>query len=154
MFEAESLGSPENSVGFVLWRLTARYQREMDRILLPLDLTNLQFVTLALVAWFEQTGEPIRQVEVASFGGIHPMQLSLMLKTLEKKAFILRERYEADTRAKRVSITQAGFAALRTALPLAIEVQHQLFGEEGLPGGSLQQTLLELDRSTSAHEER
>ena len=50
MFETVSLGAPENAIGFVLWRITVRYQREMDRALSVLDLTHLQFVSLALAA--------------------------------------------------------------------------------------------------------
>jgi DNA-binding MarR family transcriptional regulator len=152
MFSTVSLGSPENAVGFILWRITARYQRETDRAFLPLNLTNLQFVTLALAAWFERTGEAVSQAELARFGGIQPMQLSLMLKVLEKKGFISRERNESDTRAKRVAVTQAGLKTLRKALPIAIDVQERLFGTDGHPDGNLHQTLLELDRASAARE--
>jgi DNA-binding MarR family transcriptional regulator len=152
MFSTVSLGSPENAVGFILWRLTARYQRETDRAFVPLNLTNLQFVTLALAAWFERTGEAVSQAELARFGGIQPMQFSLMLKALEKKGFISRERNETDTRAKHVAITQAGFKALKKALPIAIAVQERLFGPDGRPGGRLHQELLELDRASAVRE--
>lgn len=153
MFRAESLGSPESATGFVLWRLTARYQREMDRVLLGLDLTHLQFVTLALVAWFEREGEPVSQANLARFAGIHPMQLSLMLKALEGKALILRERSSTDTRAKNVLLTQAGFQALRRALPLAIATQDHLFGPSARPGSRLHDVLVRLDVSSAAQME-
>ena len=153
MFQKVSLGAPENAVGFVLWRIVARYQREMDRSLGGLDLTNLQFVTLALVAWFGRSGEAVNQAELARFGGIHPMQVSHMLKTLEGKGFVSRERSHLDTRAKQVGVTRAGLRVLRQALPLAIEVQGRVFGEEGRPGGNLLATLLELDRGLEAAKE-
>jgi DNA-binding MarR family transcriptional regulator len=145
MFHEESLGTPENAVGFVLWRIVQRYQREMDRALEPLDLTNLQFVTLALVAWFGRSGEVVSQAAIARFGGIHPMQLSQMLTTLEKKGFISRKRSRTDTRTKEVALTPAGLAAVRKSFPLAIEVQTRLFGAEGKPGGKLQKNLRDLD---------
>ena len=100
MFQESSLGAPENAIGFVLWRITARYQREMDRVLGPVELSQLQFVTLALVGWFERSGTIATQIELSRFGGIHPMQLSLMLKTLEAKQFIVRKRDALDSRAK------------------------------------------------------
>ena len=145
LFESVSLGAPENAVGFVLWRLVARYQREMDRALAPLDLTNLQFVTLALTAWSGRSGEIVNQIELTRFGGIHPMQVSHMMKTLESKEFILRKRSTSDVRAKHVEITRKGIKVLRKALPRVIEVQQRLFGEEGKPGGAFLNTLLKLD---------
>ena len=90
MFEEVSLGAPENAVGFVMWRVMARYQREMDRALADYDLTNLQFITLALVAWFGREGEAVTQIELAGLAGIHPMQISQTLKALEAKKMVLR----------------------------------------------------------------
>jgi len=75
------------------------------------------------------------------------MQLSLMLKTLEKKGLISRERNESDGRAKLVSVTGTGLRTLRHALPIAVAVQERLFGKDGHPGGGLHRTLLGLDRS-------
>jgi DNA-binding MarR family transcriptional regulator len=153
MFESVSLGSPENATGFVLWRITARYQREMDRALESIGLTNLQFVSLALAAWFAQSGERISQAQLARFGGIHPMQLSQMMKVLESKGFVSRRQSSVDSRAKEINVTSAGLSALRHALPLAIELQAKLFGEPGRPGGSLHATLLKLDRALGDIEE-
>jgi DNA-binding MarR family transcriptional regulator len=157
VFETASLGAPENAVGFVLWRIVARYQREVDRSLTSLRLTNLQFVTLALVAWFGRQDEskqnPVSQAEIARFGGIQPMQLSHMLKTLESKGFISRQRSDVDTRAKRVMVTRSGLKTLREALPRMIEVQRRLFGTEGMPGGRLHATLLDLDGKLQQLEE-
>ncbi len=140
-------------MGFVFWRITAHYQREMDRALLSLGLTNLQFVTLALATWFSRSGEPVNQVQLARFGGIHPMQLSHMLKTLESKGFVSRQRSTSDTRAKEVAVTRSGLKLLREAFPLAIKVQAELFGKEGGPGGALHQHLLTLDQRLRLREE-
>ena len=147
MFDEASLGAPENAVGFVMWRIVARYQREVDRTLAPVDLTNLQFITLALVAWFGREQKPVTQIELARSAGIHPMQVSQTLKTLESKKMISRRHTEADTRAKRVEVTGTGFKALRQAFPKVLAVQRSLFGEAGLPGGSLLSELLQIDRS-------
>ena len=145
MFDDVSLGAPENAVGFVIWRIAARYQREVDRSLAFLNLTNLQFITLALVTWFNREGEPVTQIELARSAGIHPMQVSQTLKSLETKKMILRRRSKADTRAKRVEVTSAGFQVLQTALPEVIAVQRRLFGETGHPGGSLLKELIRVD---------
>jgi DNA-binding MarR family transcriptional regulator len=120
LFETASLGAPENAIGFVLWRVVARYQRELDRALAVLDLTNLQFMTLAMAAWMGCSGEAVTQTELARFGGIQPMQVSLMLKTLERKGLVVRRRSTTDVRAKRIEVTSAGLTTLRHALPVAM----------------------------------
>ena len=150
-FEEVSLGAPENAIGFVLWRITSRYQREMDRALAIVDLSNLQFVTLALVGWFERSGTAATQIELSRFGGIHPMQLSQMLKTLEAKRFVTRKRDAIDSRAKQVKLTRKGFENLGRALPLAVAVQSRLFGEAGARESSLLKSLLELDAQLSVN---
>lgn len=145
LFANESLGAPENAVGFVLWRVVHRYQREVDRVLLPFELTHLQFTILTLAAWLGREGLAVSQAELARLGDIHPMQVSHMLKTLETKAMIVRTRSASDPRAKCIEATTTGLAALRKALPAVIAVQRVLFGLEGLPGGSFLEALLKLD---------
>ncbi len=145
LFETASLGAPENAIGFVLWRVVHRYQREIDRALAALDLTHLQFTTLAMAAWLGRVGETVTQSKIARSSDIQPMQVSHMLKTLESKGMIARPRSSADVRANSVQVTAAGLKLLGKALPVVIEVQRRLFGEEGNVGGSLLTALLRLD---------
>ena len=141
MFEDVSLGAPENAVGFVMWRIVGRYQREMDRALATIDLTHLQFMLLALVAWFGRSGQAVTQIDLARSGGVQPMQVSQTIRVLESKKLLSRTRSSTDTRAKRVEVTSAGLKSLRNAMPIAIEVQRKLFGEWGQPGGALLRTM-------------
>ena len=150
MFETVSLGAPHNAVGFVMWRVVHRYQRMVEQALRALDLTHLQFVTLALVAWMAREGEAATQAELARFGDIHPMQVSNVLKALEQKGMVRRRPAGGHAQAKRVAITAAGLAALREALPRVIEVQAMLFGDEGRPGGSLLEALVRIDAREGA----
>jgi DNA-binding MarR family transcriptional regulator len=150
LFETVSLGAPEHAVGFVLWRVVHRYQREIDRALAAVDLTHLQFTILTLAAWLSRSGDPATQSELARFGEIHPMQVSLMLKALEDKAMIARTPSASNVRAKQIEVTSAGVTVLRRALPIAIEVQRRMFGEDGGPGGKLLTALLRLDNKTPA----
>ena len=149
LFATTSLGAPENAIGFVLWRLVHRYQRELDRALAHLDVTHLQFTILTLAAWLGRSGEPVSQADLARFGDVHPMQVSHMLKTLEDKGMVDRPRSESDVRAKQISVTSGGLATLRRALPIAIDVQRRVFGVEGRPGGSLLNALIRLDNGHS-----
>jgi DNA-binding MarR family transcriptional regulator len=144
MFEEVSLGAPENAVGFVMWRIVGRYQRQVDRALAGDNLTNLQFITLALVAWFGKDGTPVTQIELARSAGIHPMQVSQTIKALETKQMVSRQVSDVDARAKRVAITKAGLKAMRAALPKVIDVQARIFGDSGKPGGDLLNKLLHI----------
>jgi DNA-binding MarR family transcriptional regulator len=145
LFETASLGGPERAVGFVMWRVLHRYVRAADRALSPFELTHLQFQTLALAAWLGRSGTPVTQVELARAGDIAPMQVSHMMKTLETKGWITRPRSTADPRAKHVELTDPGLEVLRQALPAMIEVQRDVFGPAGEPGGVLLNSLLQLD---------
>ena len=145
MFEAVSLGAPEHAIGFVMWRVTHRFQRELERALAPLDVTHLQFTILALVAWMGRSAAPATQADLSRFGDIHPMQVSNVLKALEGKAMVHRTPAGGHALAKHVRVTAAGLDTLRAAMPLAREVQLKLFGEAGKPGGALLTALLRID---------
>jgi DNA-binding MarR family transcriptional regulator len=149
LFETASLGSPQNAVGFVMWRVMHRYIREVDQSLRPLSLTHLQFTTLTLVGWMARSGQAATQAEVARFGDIHPMQVSNILKVLEQKRLIERTPAPGNALAKQVSMTIQGIGVLRAALPRVIAVQVRLFGTEGQSGGALLALLLSLDATAS-----
>ncbi len=151
VFDAVSLGAPEKAVGFMLWRVVHRYVREIDRALVGLDLTHLQFTTLAMAAWLGRSAEPVTQAEVSRFAEIHPMQVSHMLKTLESKNLIARRRSVSNARAKHIDITATGLTALKRALPVVIDVQQRLFGDEGGSGGKLLTALQRVDSETLLH---
>ena len=154
LFETVSLGAPQHAVGFVLWRVMHRYQREIDQALRPLGLTHLQFIALALAAWSERDGEPATQSQLAAMGEIHPMQVSHVVKALDAKGLVTRTPSPGNALAKRVAITPAGLDALRAALPLGIEIQARLFGEEGRPGGRLLAMLVDVDRDGGVDADR
>jgi DNA-binding MarR family transcriptional regulator len=130
MFDTVSLGSPENAVGFVLWRVVHCYQRAIDRALLPHDLTHLQFTTLAMAAWLTKDGKPTSQSAIAQAAEIQPMQISHMVKTLKSKGLLQKGRDPKDARAAAVSVTAQGVSRLVEAMPAAIEVQRRMFGED------------------------
>ena len=149
MFEEVSLGAPQNAVGFVMWRVVHKYQRQVDQALRPLALTHLQFITLALVAWAARSGETATQSELSTLGDVHPMQVSNVLKALERNGLVTRTPSPSNVLAKQVAITPKGLEAVRAALPLVIAIQARMFGGEGRPGGYLLELLGRIDRDDS-----
>ncbi|WP_345816915.1 MarR family transcriptional regulator (plasmid) [Paraburkholderia sp. PREW-6R] len=136
-FKSVSLGAPDRAIGFILWKMFHLYQREVDRALSPMGLTHLQFTTLTLTAWLAQDNESVTLTRLVRHSEIHKVQLSQMLKSLEEKGMVSRTTSLTDVRAKDIAVTEAGLQSMRQALPVAIEVQMRLFGEAGMPGGSL-----------------
>lgn len=146
LYDETSLGSPDNAIGFVLWRVLHRYQRAAERALAVVDLTHLQFTTLAMVGWMCRSGEPATQAALAREADIHPMQISLMLKALEGKGMIDRRPSRTDARIRLVGITPTGIDSLRAAFPVVIDLQSSMFGAAGAPGGPLLDALRDVER--------
>lgn len=137
LFAATRLQQPEDAIGFLLWRVAHRHQREVDRVLAPLGLTHLQFVVLIQAAWLSRDGASVTQAGLARYGKIHPMQLSTVLKTLAEKQLVERGRCPVGGRAKQVVLTDAAVELLAAALPLMRALQTTFFGPDPAFGADL-----------------
>ncbi|MFI6320955.1 MarR family winged helix-turn-helix transcriptional regulator [Nonomuraea sp. NPDC050556] len=100
--------TPDDSPGFLLWRTTLRWQREMAAVLTPLDLTHVQFVLLATTWWLNRQGEHPNQLSIATQADTDVKMTSQVLRKLEDKGLLERVVDQADTRAKRVRLTPRG----------------------------------------------
>ncbi|GAA0618183.1 MarR family winged helix-turn-helix transcriptional regulator [Streptomyces crystallinus] len=100
--------SPGDSPGFLLWHATLRWQRDVATALAPLDLTHVQFVLLACTWWLNTQGEHPNQLALARQAGTDVKMTSQVLRVLERKGLIEREVDPADTRAKRLRVTDTG----------------------------------------------
>ncbi|MFF6805596.1 MarR family transcriptional regulator [Streptomyces sp. NPDC012616] len=99
---------PEDSPGLLLWHATLRWQRDIATALAPLELTHVQFVLLACTWWLNSQGEHPNQMALARQAGTDVKMTSQVLRTLEHKGLIERETDPADTRAKRLRVTDTG----------------------------------------------
>jgi DNA-binding MarR family transcriptional regulator len=99
---------PEDSPGFLLWHVTLRWQREIAAALAPLGLTHVQFVLLAATWWLNSHGEDPNQLSVAKQAGTDVKMTSEVLRRLEAKGLIVRTVDAADTRARRIQVTERG----------------------------------------------
>ena len=99
---------PDDSPGFLLWHVTLRWQRDIAAALGPLDLTHVQFVLLAATWWLNTKGESPNQLAVARQAGTDVKMTSEVLRKLEAKGLIRREVDAADTRAKKLRVTEQG----------------------------------------------
>jgi len=99
---------PNESPGFLLWHVTLAWQRDMTAALAPLALTHIQFVLLASTWWLNSHGEDPNQLGVARHAGTDVKMTSEVLRRLEAKGLIRREVDPADTRARRLHVTDQG----------------------------------------------
>ncbi|RYE53747.1 MAG: MarR family transcriptional regulator [Sphingobacteriales bacterium] len=123
--------SPEESPGYLLGQVTTLWQRKQKKVLDPLDLTQTQFVLLAALAWLSRQSDAVTQVDIANQGNADRMMVSKVLRTLEDKKFIGRREHPTDTRAKVISLTDAGAKVLQKALIAVENCDRAFFAELG-----------------------
>ena len=129
-----SYETPDQSPGFLLWQVTNLWQRLQRAALEPLQLTHVQFVLLASLAWLEQQGASVTQVQLAHHARTDVMMTSEVVRALEKKGLIQRMPHPTDTRAKCLTVTTQGLEKVRQAILVVEEVDRAFFGS--LPDGA------------------
>jgi len=117
--------TPEESSGFLLWRVSTKWRSSIEDILKPLNLTHPQFVVLATVWWLTKSSANVSQAEIGRHAGLDPNTTSQILRGLETKAFVARKR-SADDRSKYPTLTIPGAECLARALP-AVELADAQF---------------------------
>jgi DNA-binding MarR family transcriptional regulator len=123
---------PDESPGFLLWRVTLRWQRVIAAALRPMGLTHVQFVLLASVWWLASVaGEGPAQRRVADHAGTDPMMTSQVLRTLEGRGLITRELDPDDSRARRLGITSQGAELAKRAISVVEAADGEFFAAAG-----------------------
>jgi DNA-binding MarR family transcriptional regulator len=122
---------PNDSTGFLLWHATLRWQRAITQALAPLGLTHVQFVLLACTWWLNEQGTHPNQVALAEQAGTDIKMTSQVLRSLEQKGLVEREVDTADTRARRIRVTERGASLAPKAIAVVEGVDARFF--EGIP---------------------
>jgi DNA-binding MarR family transcriptional regulator len=130
-------GGPYTSPGFLLWRVSAAWQRSIRDALEPLGLTHAQFVFVATLAWHQtQAGiqDSVTQAQLAQTIGMDVMTASQVARTLEGKGLLERRPKPGDARAMSMELTGEGLEVARRALPLMNAADAKFFKSlEGTP---------------------
>ena len=103
----------DESAGLLLWQVTNRWQAAQRAVLKPFGLTHVQFVLLASLAWLsddEAAAPPVSQRVLADHAATDPMMTSQVVRALEAKGWLVRERHPGDGRAFALRITDGGLA--------------------------------------------
>ncbi|WP_182899870.1 MarR family winged helix-turn-helix transcriptional regulator [Microbispora sp. H10830] len=118
---------PEESRGFLLCHATLRWQRDIAAALAPLDLTHVQFVLLAGTWWLNSHGDGPNQLTLARQAGTDVKMTLQVIRKLEAKGLVSREVDPADTRARRLRVTERGAALVREAITVVEGVDRAFF---------------------------
>lgn len=110
--------SPKESSGFLLWKISNLWQKEIRNILSPFNLTHTQFVVLANIFWLTQNKYDVTQIQISKQSGVGKMMISSIIKILKKKNFIIVTQSITDNRAKVISLTETGEKLLKKTVPL------------------------------------
>ncbi|MDT0124720.1 MarR family transcriptional regulator [Paenibacillus sp. RRE4] len=103
--------NPQDSPGYLLWQVTTMWQKEVRRVLEPLDLTQPQFILLHTCLWLNERdleGKGVTQVQIAHFANVDVNVTSQVLRALEKRGYVTRARHQTDTRANIITTTAEG----------------------------------------------
>ncbi|CRK81337.1 MarR family winged helix-turn-helix transcriptional regulator [Neobacillus massiliamazoniensis] len=118
---------PKESSGFLLWQVTQAWQRFITKELNKIDLTHAQFVLLTASDYLHTHGENVTQKKLAEFTKTNIMMVSDVVRTLETKGFLLRNKNPLDKREILLSPTEEGSAKVKMALPIVENVDEQFF---------------------------
>lgn len=133
---ATSHSGPSDSPGFLLWRISNTWQREQRAALQPLGLTHTQFVMLAVTTWFGSQ-EPLTQMRLSKLTGSDPMTTSQVVRALLANGLFVRDVHPTDTRAKIISVSEAGRDIAHKAIVVVEEVDRKFFAALGEQQSSL-----------------
>jgi DNA-binding MarR family transcriptional regulator len=123
---------PGESPGFLLWRVTLRWQRAMVAALRPLGLTHVQFVLLASSWWLTGVaGEKPSQRRLAEHAATDPMMTSQVLRVLEGRGLVTRTADPSDSRALRVAATDSGARLAQEAIRVVETADAEFFARAG-----------------------
>ena len=117
-------------VGFRLRKLSRRVSQVYDQMLAPLDVTGTQFSLLSNLA----TNPDQAIGELADRLMMDPTTLTRTLRPLERRKLVVVSASRDDRRRRGVTLTPAGQALFREAVPLWRKAQAriaELMGERG-----------------------
>jgi DNA-binding MarR family transcriptional regulator len=139
-----SVAEANDSSGFLLWQVTALWQRRIAQALRPHQLTQVQYALLASLLWLSSQGEEVTQARLAAHAKLDVMMTSQVLRALEERSLLERRPHPTDTRAKALRLTAAGRALTTRAVPAVESADAAFFSALGTARAGLNRNLLAL----------
>ena len=127
MDEKSKLETPNNDIGFLIWKIYKYWQRGKHRLLDEFGLTSPQFELLGAIYHLSKDEAEVTQIVLSQETDIDPMTTSTVLRNLQKKGLISRRESRTDTRARVVELTEAGNKLFEKAITKVKDSQNMLY---------------------------
>ena len=102
--------------GFLVWRLSLKWQAAVDRTVAPHGLTHAQYSLLASLRSMTYAGATPTQRELADQTGLDEIFVSKLVRTLEGNGLITRDPHPTDARARQLALTDTGVERIDAAV--------------------------------------
>jgi len=119
------------SPSYYLLQVLTKLQRNLKGDLADLDLTNTQFKLLMGLVVLTKEGKVFTQTGLANFLKLDKMMVSDVLRTLERKGYVIRVNNPKDKRAKSLLVTEKGLKTAEKALEEALTIDDKFFSTLG-----------------------
>ena len=117
----------DDSAGFLLWKITALWQRKLSEVLGRFNLTQTQYAILASLRWFEEKKEPTTQTHLVEHAKIDKMTVSKAVRKLEQAGLVCRGRSFSDSRATNVQFSSKGRKVVKKAIAAVENADEDFF---------------------------
>ena len=118
---------PINDTGFLLWRLSNIWRKQINDAIAYLNLTHVQYLLLASIAQLEYKDKLTSQKSIAQYARIDIMMTSKVLRKQEQRKLVNRRKYNLDGRVYLSTLTKKGLALLQEVTPIIKKVDRNFF---------------------------
>jgi len=123
-----SVEQADESSGFLLWKVTTVWQKELKMALEEkYQLNHSQYVLLASIHWLTLHGAHVTQIILSEHTKIEPMNVSKIVQSLMGKGFIDRQTSKEDARAKQIKLTRKGRELAKKAVVTVEAIDAEFF---------------------------
>ena len=102
-------------LGFKLWDLSNKWQKELLKKLTILNITHVQFLLLKAIYELQVQQEDTTQIKISKQASTDIMMTSKVIRTLQQKGFVDKVPHRMDKRAFTITITKNGKKSLKKA---------------------------------------
>ncbi|KXO13231.1 Transcriptional regulator, MarR family [Moritella sp. JT01] len=106
----------DDSVGFLLWKITTLWQRKLAVVLGGFGITQTQFAILASLRWFQDNQKLATQTNLVEHTKIDKMTISKAIRKLELNGLVERTSSLSDARNTNVQFTKEGNSLIIKAI--------------------------------------
>jgi len=111
----EILQDPILKMDILMWRVIKQFIKTKKQILEKSGLTCSQFDLLSAIQYYSAVKKEIIQIDLSQKTDIDPMTTSTILRNLERKGLVMRQRSTVNTRTILVQLTDRGINLLQQA---------------------------------------